>query len=93
MQEFHARTVVRYEGVSNACDEYEKTVHRFEEAYRALEWLLARNPFRGMKIGRSDWYVYVQDGDRAARTPAIWVLYTFTDNEVFIHALRCADAA
>ena len=63
---------------------------RFEEAFTGLEWLLARSPERGLRgrITGETVRIYVQGRDRTAGTPEIWVVYTYSDDEVVIKAMQ-----
>ena len=86
-----ALTIVLEHGAQKVVDAARKNHPRFDDAYNALEWLLARKP----KIGfsRKDnngvkWYVHVQAGDPVAQTPEIWVLYQVEPNQVVIHAVK-----
>jgi hypothetical protein len=64
--------------------------HRFDEAWRGLEWLLARTPEVGSKATINDvsWWLYVEQSDVVAGTPEIWVVYTADDNQVRIKGMR-----
>ena len=84
------RTVVLNDGIDDEIDQLKDTIERFDDTYRALEWILARNPEIGQHrvVDGSRWYVHVQASDRLAHSPEIWVLYQFDDNEVTIFGLR-----
>lgn len=85
-----ARSIVLQPGVDQVIDDYTASIPRFDEAYRGMEWLLARNPMRGMtkSEGGIEWRVYVQEQDTIAKTPRIWVLFTVSENEVVIYGIN-----
>lgn len=93
---FHARTVVQEHAASAAADAYAKQFPRFEEAYDALQWLLARKPDKvdnlERDVGGRTYYLYRQAADKLAKTPAIVVVYTFDDDEVNILDVRAEEA-
>lgn len=69
--------------------------NRFEDAFFALQWLLARRASTlGLaKIGAENGErVYVQAGDEIADTPDIWVLFSDQPNEVVIWDLKVVKA-
>lgn len=88
----HARTVVEDKAVSKAASGFEKKFDRFEEAFDALKWLLARkcdSVKSGIRtVERTTYYLYQQASDPLAETPSIIVLYTFDDNEVRLIAIN-----
>ncbi len=83
------RTVILEHGIQEKIDECCKKFERFEQAFDALQWLLARSPDRGKHrtINGARWAVYVQGVDRLAKTPEIWVLYQYDDDQVTIFGL------
>jgi hypothetical protein len=92
------RTVIEEKAVSDAVDRFSVTFSRFDEAWDALRWLLARDPAqknaaRYLDEGVSQRsMVYVQAGDPIARTPDIWVVYTYTDGTVTIMGINAVEA-
>lgn len=86
MEGWGARTVILNNGVEEKVDAATQKFNRFDEAFHALEWLLARKEKLGTaKIGApNDERVYVQAGDEIARTPEIWVVFSESDDEVTI---------
>lgn len=84
------RTVILQSAASEAADLYREQFARFEEAFDALQWLLARRDglgFKQVRNGRTFW-LYVQAGDDIAKAPHIWTVYETNDHEVVIHAIR-----
>lgn len=90
MSWFQFRTIVLQPSASKACDSFNKEFDRFEEAFDGLQWLLTRNPDKGRRRSTGDiqWHVYVQAPDILAKTPEIWVLYRYDEDEVVIEALN-----
>lgn len=89
---FTARTIVQEPSVSAAVDRYTKKYARFDEAYQALEWLLARKCETlqaGMRTVKGvTYHLYRQAADALAGTPAIVIVYTYDQNEVVIIDLK-----
>jgi len=88
------RSIVLDNSARAASDGYDDEFPRFDDAWKALEWLLCRNPDQGVSrlVGTTKYYLYKQDSDPYALTPVITVLYTFNDNSVFIHAIKASEA-
>lgn len=84
------REVVLDGNTADVVDEATSEHARFDEAWRGLEWLLARTPDVGSKatINDVEWWLYVEQSDPIAKTPEIWVLYTADENQVRIKGLR-----
>lgn len=93
---FTARTVVQEPSVSAAVDRATAKYPRFEEAYQALEWLLARRCEKlpaGMRTEKGVVYhLYRQGADALAGTPAIIIVYTYDHNEVVLIDLKVEKA-
>ncbi len=81
------RTIICNDSTNDCIDKFEKSLHRFADAFNALQWLLCRNPDIGHHL-YDGWYLYVQAPDLLAGTPEIWVLYKFNEDEVSISALH-----
>lgn len=88
------RSIVLDNAAREASDRFEDEFARFDEAWKALEWLLSRNPDQGVSkiVGSNRYFLYKQDSDVYALTPVITVLYTFDENSVFIHSIRASEA-
>jgi len=88
---FSARTIVEEQSVSADIKAFQQRYARFDDAYEALKWTLAR---RADQLGlRSPWKgveyrLYRQDGDPIAGTPSLIIVYYFDINEVTIVGLR-----
>jgi hypothetical protein len=64
---------------------------RFEDQWRGIEWLLSRTPGIGLPRDKQipgRFNVVVVAGNPAARTREVWVLYSYEDHEVTVHAIR-----
>ena len=89
---FHARTVVESNDAASTADSLESSFGRFDEAYSALKWLLARRCDKIGSLSRDaggvTYRLYKVAADELAHTPALLVLYTFDDDEVEIVALK-----
>jgi len=59
---------------------------RFEDAFDALKWILARKPENGIKIDNK--FLYKQNGQIDSSVPEITVLYTYNENEVNILEIK-----
>lgn len=84
------RSIVPDHSAQQKIDEASASIRRFDEVWRGLEWLLARSPeARAHKIvdGRQYWLM-VRSGDSLAGTPTVAVVYSFTDDEVFVHGVN-----
>lgn len=80
------RTVRQEREVSRDLDEAANRYKRAEMAYMALEWTLAHNPNLGEhRSGR--YWLYAQPGKRDFEIPDLTVLYSFTDDEITLHAV------
>ena len=86
-----ALTIVLQPEAQKTVDSAASKFGRFDDAYSALEWLLARKPDIGYKReddNGAEWYVHVQAGDPVAAIPEIWVLYQRESHQVVIHAIE-----
>lgn len=90
-----ARTVILNDAPQAAHDAAQEQFGRFEDAYRGLEWLLARTPEVGhhvnLKTSHTVVNLYVQSSGNVHGVPTIEVAYTFDDNEVVILGLKARD--
>jgi hypothetical protein len=79
------RSIVEESAAKRAADSFMERLHRFEEAWDALKWLLSRNPYIGTaQLGddgeQTGYWLYVQATDIFAKTPELWIVYSFTVN-------------
>lgn len=86
-----AKTVRLEKVAEGIADRATEEFPRFEDAFFALQWLLARRAGT-LGIARHDSEenerVYVQAGDEVAGTPDIWVLFSDRPNDVIIWDLQ-----
>lgn len=82
-----SRTVVLEVAAAASVDGYTNHFPRFEAAWLGVEWLLARTPQIGLSktVGGREFFLSVRSGDVLAGTPAIAVVYEFTDDQVVVH--------
>lgn len=80
------RTVIQERAVSQDIERAIRIYRLVDEAVQAIEWTLSHNPQKGLhRKGR--YWVYLQTGFKPHRVPEIVVLYSFTDDEVTLHAI------
>lgn len=81
------RTIISARGVTEIIDA-ESAIHpRLTESFEGLEWRLCRAPETGYQIDDRH-YIYRQEGDTRMNYPGLLVLYTFTDDEVYLLAVQ-----
>ena len=88
---FHARSVVYDPPADAVRREAEQQYTRSEDVFSGLEWLLARTPNVGTLLPSpaGSVYVYVREADPLLpNIPAIWILYSYDQHYVFVHALK-----
>lgn len=86
-----AKTVRVEHDAQAVADKAVSQFHRFEDAFFALQWLLARKASTlGLaRIGAANGErLYVQAGDEIAETPDIWVLFSDTPDQVIVWDLH-----
>lgn len=80
------RTIIWSQESSQDIHSASKIFRRLDDSIRALEWRLARSPQKGVhRTGR--YWLHRQKGIVDLEIPEITVLYSFTDDEVEIHAI------
>jgi hypothetical protein len=88
---FHARTIREDKSVEDALNDLSHKNPRFEEAYEALTWLLARSrdkiPKQVRKVDGIEYNLYVQAKNPIAHTPRIRVIFTYTEDLLHIIAV------
>lgn len=89
------RMIVEEHDVSNVADKFRKEYQRFDKAYEALSWILARHGNRVASLTRTaggvDYHLYRQAGDPLAGTPDIIVLFTCDDDKVVLVAMNVEE--
>jgi len=83
------RQVIEDPDVTTRVETYCELYDRFRDAWDGLTWLLARTPEIGYTLGLgAQIRVHKQEGHVWSQTPAITVLYEYTDDTVEIRAIR-----
>lgn len=91
-----ARTIVEENDCQNAADEARGQYPRFEEAFEALKWRLAR---RGHVLGihkeinGTEYRLYKQASDSLAKTPSITVVFSVEPERVILYDLKVYPAS
>jgi hypothetical protein len=81
------RTIILGDLARRVVDEKTRNIHRFDGAWRALEWKLARLAHKMIKhtiVNDGVYHLYRQPGNGLADTPNITILFTMTENEVIV---------
>jgi hypothetical protein len=79
------RTVIKEREVAQDIEAAKASYSMVDEAMSGIEWTLAHDTQAGTHHSGPYW-VYAQNGFRDHRIPEIVVMYSFTDNEVILHA-------
>ena len=87
MINFHARDVAESDSVASVIDKSRKKYPRAEELFSGLQWVLARDPHRGVQVSNPYWLIKTADSN-APGVPVITALYRFDDDRVEIEAIR-----
>lgn len=88
------RTVVLDFEAQAFTDANTQVTARFDEQWDGIIWLLSRTPDIGLPRNRQEPnkdVLYVVAGNDAAGTKEVWLLYSYTEDEVTIHAARFGD--
>lgn len=86
-----ARTVIEEKNVSADIQLFRQQFARFDDAYNALQWKLARKADTlGLHSHQNgvDYRLYRQGSDPVALTPSLVVVYWYTKDEVTLTGLR-----
>jgi predicted membrane-bound dolichyl-phosphate-mannose-protein mannosyltransferase len=86
------RTIIQDRTVSQDIENAVVSYRLVDEAIQSLEWTLAHKPEVGVHRSGRFW-LYMQEGFKIHRVPEIVVLYSFTDDEVILHAIMFRPAA
>jgi hypothetical protein len=88
------RTVVLDGRAQDFIDRHATPGARFAEHWDGIVWLLCRTPEIGTARDRHDptrFVIHVSAGSGLAGTKDVWVLYSFTDDEVIVHGVSVPD--
>ncbi len=94
MAKWGAKTIRLEKKAEAKADAAAAQITWFEDSFFALQWLLSRSPHLGVERhdGDNGFQVYVQDHDDIAKSPALWVLYSETENEVIFWDINIVEA-
>jgi predicted membrane-bound dolichyl-phosphate-mannose-protein mannosyltransferase len=85
------RGIVQEREVTQDIEAAKKSFRLVDEAICGIEWTLSRDPQAGTHRSGLFW-VYAQNGFKVHRIPEIVVLYSFTDDQVTLHAIVFRNA-
>ncbi|KQU87538.1 hypothetical protein ASD12_08480 [Mesorhizobium sp. Root102] len=74
-------------------DEHSVPGNRFEDQWHGIEWLICRKPEKGLPRHPqepSKFLLLVVTGYDLAGTKEVWVLYSYDDSDVVVHAVTFA---
>ncbi len=77
------RSIIVEPSFEEARKKVQPNLKRFDEAFAATEWLLARRPDLGTQISETDQVWFIQILDDPGLRPA-FIYYTFTDTCVYL---------
>lgn len=89
------RTVVYDGSASKDLDRYTKLHSRFDDLWHGIEWKLCRKPETGTPRLVDDPHkhlIYVFPSNELAQIPKVAVLYSYSDNEVNVHAILVPES-
>lgn len=87
------RTVILDPTAQAFVDSNAKPGNRFDDQWRGTEWLICRKPEIGLprdKQSPGKFVVLVVAKNDLAGTRELWVLYSYGDTEVTVHAIKFA---
>lgn len=85
------RTVILDPGAQLVVNRHTKIGSRFQEQWDGIEWLLSRTPIVGVPHNRNAQFknlLYVVAGCPTSNLHTIWVLYSYGNTDVVIHAVN-----
>lgn len=89
------RTVVLDERAQRFLDQNAAPGDRLDAQWQGLEWLICRKPEIGLPRHKHDpakYLVVVVAQNDIAKTRELWVLYSYDDSVVTVHAVSFSDA-
>ncbi|KAA3448861.1 hypothetical protein C7I87_19515 [Mesorhizobium sp. SARCC-RB16n] len=90
------RTVVLDQRAQVFVDAHAVANGRFDEQWQGIEWLICRMPEKGLPRHAHEptkFLLFVVAGNDLAETKEVWVLYSYDDNDVTVHAVAFAPEA
>ena len=88
----HLRTIVEEPWISAEVDSAAVRFERGEEAFNAIQWAIARDPKNGTPLNGNSVFEWVIQGAGSIGLPTVAVVYTVTENEIIIKAVRFEEA-
>lgn len=85
------RTIAYEKPAQDVLDGFTDPHDRFHDQIMGIEWLLARAPNVGVPAQKDDpthFLLLVTKGDTLAKTKDIWLLYSYNDESVTVHAVK-----
>jgi N-acetylglucosamine-6-phosphate deacetylase len=86
-----SRGVFQDREVTQDVETAKKSYRLVDDAISGIEWTLSHDPQAGIHREGPYW-VYAQKGFKVHRIPEIVVLYSFTDDDVTLHAIMFRNA-
>ena len=84
---------IRYDAsAEKSTENHEKKGRRQQDQVHGIEWRLARRPEDGDAIGGIGHHLLVVPGQALSETGDVWIVYSFDDEYVTIHAIHFPDA-
>lgn len=65
---------------------------RAAEAYKALEWVIVRDPFGGQPLNGGHVFAQTFEGARSVDMPTVTAVYTVSDQRITVTSVRFEDA-
>lgn len=88
------RTIVLDASVESFVKSQEQEDIRFEEQWMGAEWILARSAEKGVPRFPTEPNKFLLEGisvNDYAETKELWVLYSYDDDQVYVHAAKVKD--
>jgi hypothetical protein len=90
-----AKTVVLDEFARQALDHICEQWEGGETAWRAIEWVMARDPLVGRRLSEAEaaeLRAFQYDGARSIRQPDLYVIYEVLEHEIVVRVIGYDDA-
>lgn len=88
------RTVILDNTAQEFVDANSTPMGRFREQWDGFEWLISRSPHKGLPRDKAEphkYLIYVVPENDLSSTKELWILYSYHDAEVVVHAVRFAS--
>jgi hypothetical protein len=81
------RDVIEEPRFAQDLDAFRKIYSNMDDVHQSITWTLSRDPRIGDSLEvASDFRLFTTTA--IGKTPAFWVLYTFDDEQVYLHSLQ-----